>query len=609
MKKIENTHNQFSYSSLKPITLSVAILSVGFTVFNYFLLEGEEKYLIMGLTAFSALVFSILRYVLRIPKTLYKYTTALTVLTVGVPYFIVFTHMWVFKDPLQTSLILLLHVTASVIIMNRAILIGLISGTTLIWLGIAFHFGFTAQWMHFVFSLAPTIMLAIIANTLIYLNFKSIQKSRVKAKLKNEELEEAKAKLEMQSEELKETIEELELAKNEVERASKSKTQFLSALSHELRTPLNAVIGLSKMLFKNNPRPDQIDDLETLQFSADSLLSLINDLLDFSKMKTGKVRLEEVEFDIEELLNKMIKSFENRANEKGLKLHCELDNLSTTNLVGDPNRLIQVMNNLIANAVKFTDEGEVVVQCFETTPDENDLRLKFEVRDTGVGIPKDKQDAIFEAFDQVHLDSGRRYGGTGLGLTITQKLVELMGGEINVESELGKGSVFSFTLPFKNSSKNEHIDKSEIEIPKQKSLTEHKSKEISLPKGFKVLLVDDNDLNVRVLSKMLKNQGIQHEIVMDGSSACQLIQNKQYSLVLMDLQMPIMNGYEAAREIRSMNDEYFKEIPIIALTASSVLEVEDDIKEVGMNDCISKPVESEELFQKMQKVLALQKAV
>lgn len=606
MKKVKNAHKEFSYSSLKPIALSIALSGVGFTIFNYLLLEGDQKYILIGLTAFTSIVFFALWFVLRKPKALYNHMTEVMLLMAILPFFSVFTHMWLYNDPLQTSLILLLDVMLSTIIMNRKLLIGIISATTIFWFFTAAHFGFTDPWIHFIFSFIPTLMLAGIANTIIYVNFRNIQLSQEKEFQKNEELNSAKQELEKQSSELKLTISELEQAKEEVIRATKYKAQFLSAMSHELKTPLNAVIGLSRILYKNNPRKDQLDDLETLQFSADSLLSLINDLLDFSKMKAGKVRLEEVEFDIDKLLERLIHSFKNKASERGLVVKYELSNMPTTKVIGDPNRLTQVMNNLISNALKFTPEGEVLVKCFSDELSNEGLKVKIEVSDTGVGIPEDKIENIFEAFDQLHYDVSRKYGGTGLGLTICKKLVELMGGELSVKSKLGKGSIFYFTIPFKAVHSIKETATS-LKLPNELVLTPPKEISHSFPKGFKVLLVDDNDLNVRVISKMLKSNGVQHEIVMEGSSACQLIQNKQYDLVLMDIQMPIMDGFEAAREIRSMDDEYFKNIPIIALTASGVLEVEDDVLEAGMNACVSKPIEVEVLLEKMKEVLETQK--
>ncbi|MEX2589932.1 MAG: ATP-binding protein, partial [Chitinophagales bacterium] len=601
MNNPKAAHVRFSYTSLKPTAFGLTVLSAFFTFYNYFLLQGPEKWIILALTSFATTVYFALFLILRKENALYNYTSLLTGVIFILPYFNTLLHMWLYNDPLQTSNILLLHVGVGIIVIKRSWFAGIITITTLVWLIIAVQLGFSSEWGHYVFSLIAAIILAFIANSIIQLNFKNLEEARETEQQQNKELKVAKTELEKQSEELKTSLVKVEQAKEIALQASKAKENFLSTMSHELRTPLNAVIGLTNLLVENNPREDQLDDLETLQFSADNLLSLINDILDFSKIEAGKIQLEQVSFRPEKLLDNLQRSFQNKAQEKGIKLSFEIDQLPAEVLIGDPVRLTQIMNNLISNALKFTDKGTVKFNCKLIDTKEDHLILRWEVQDTGIGIPKEKQKAIFEAFEQADSNTTRKFGGTGLGLSITRKLVQLMGGELKVESEENKGALFYFTITLKLA-KNQQ-DQTKVKIDDKKASS--KSTQLpELPKNIKVLIVEDNEINIKVVSKILKNNGVAHEIVKDGSSACQLIQNKQYHLVLMDLQMPIMDGYEATKNIRAMDDEYFKNVPIIALTASVLLDVQEGVLEAGMNDYVSKPIEVNILLEKMIKVLA-----
>lgn len=381
-------------------------------------------------------------------------------------------------------------------------------------------------------------------------------------------------------------------AKEQAEQASLAKAQFLSTMSHEIRTPMNAVIGISNLLLKNNPRPDQQTNLSLLKFSGENLLHLLNDILDFSKIEAGKVAFEEVDFNLKILLSGIKHSLGTKATEdKNLKLRMRLREEMPDMLVGDPTRLSQVLNNLVGNAIKFTEEGSVTLSVDVLKKTEEAVKLRFCVSDTGIGIPKDKLEHIFDSFSQASSDTTRKYGGTGLGLTITKKLLELQGSHIQVESEIGRGSKFFFELSFKRS----HL------LPEEESSLQVNTAATQSLQGQPILLVEDNPVNVVVASQFLEDWGAQIVVAENGKQALDRLEEQLFSLVLMDLQMPVMDGYEAATQIRKKLSE--EELPIIALTADAMQGVYEQITAVGMNDYISKPFIPDELYKKINRHL------
>jgi PAS domain S-box-containing protein len=377
-------------------------------------------------------------------------------------------------------------------------------------------------------------------------------------------------------------------AKVAAEMAAVAKSQFLSTMSHEIRTPMNAVIGFTNLLLQQDPKPEQMEYLSMLKYSAENLLVLINDILDFSKIEAGKIEFEQVDFNILTLMENIRFGALQKAQEKGIQLKLMVDSELNISVVGDPVRLGQILTNLVSNAVKFTKEGKVVISAALVKQDQDSARISFEIKDTGIGIASDKLDNIFDSFTQASSDTTRKYGGSGLGLTITKRLLELQNSQIEVSSEVGKGSVFFFTLDFKNSQKQlPHQAKRSI-IPTFESL-----------RGTRILIAEDNALNVVLMRNFMKQWEVDCDIAENGLVAYELVQRNNYDLVLMDLQMPEMDGYQATTNIRKLPGEKYADLPIIALTASAMLDIKDTAFAVGMNDYISKPFNPNDLYTKI----------
>ena len=386
---------------------------------------------------------------------------------------------------------------------------------------------------------------------------------------------------------------ELIKAKEKAEMAATEKLHFTSIMSHEIRTPLNAVIGMSNLLLMENPREDQISELNTLKFSAENLLLLVNDVLDYSKIEAGKVDLEKSPFEIRQLIYNIRSSYKFKADSKEIFINTFIDNEIPNMLLGDVMRLGQVLNNLISNAIKFTDKGfvEISLRKIQHVKDA-EVKIRFEVIDTGIGIPKEKRQLIFDSFSQAALDTSRRFGGTGLGLTITKKLIQLFGSEIYVESEIDKGSTFYFDLVFEVA-------------PQQKfSVIEIDGIKNDLSASRKILLVEDNHINKIVATKFLNKWNLNVETAINGKEALKKLDANHYDLILMDLHMPEMSGLEACRIIRNHENESLKNIPIIALTAAAIDNEKEKVLSEGMNDYISKPFNPEELKEKIFKHLS-----
>ncbi|MGB3617196.1 MAG: PAS domain S-box protein, partial [Catalinimonas sp.] len=385
----------------------------------------------------------------------------------------------------------------------------------------------------------------------------------------------------------KQALREVTSAKEQAEASARAKEMFLSTMSHEIRTPLNAVIGMTHLLLADNPRADQLQDLQTLRFSAEMLLALINDILDFNKIEAGHIDLEEADFDLRALLRGLDKQFRYRAEEKGLDLRVEVGEGVPDAVVGDSVRMTQILTNLLGNAMKFTDQGGVTLRVGLHATEQQHVALDFAVSDTGIGISTDKQGAIFEAFTQANSNTTRKFGGTGLGLAITKRLLELQGSRIELESAPGVGATFRFRLRLKRS----------FQRPVYREAK--RARAGATLAGLRVLLVEDNEINRLVATKFLKKWGVTPECAVNGREAVDRVQAELFDVVLMDLQMPVMDGYEAARRIRALGDERYQRLPIIALTASAMLDVRDRVFTQGMNDYLTKPFNPDDLLNKI----------
>jgi PAS domain S-box-containing protein len=380
-----------------------------------------------------------------------------------------------------------------------------------------------------------------------------------------------------------EAKEKAESATRKAENAVKAKQQFLSNMSHEIRTPMNAIIGFTKVLLKTELSVKQKEYLLAIKMSGDALIVLINDILDLAKVDAGKMTFEQIPFKMAASISAMLHLFETKIQEKNLKLVREYDKNIPDVLVGDPVRLHQIILNLVSNAVKFTTKGKIKVSVSLLYEDENQAIVRFSVADTGIGISETKIGKIFENFQQASSDTSRLYGGTGLGLAIAKQLVESQGGTIGVKSKIDEGSTFSFVLSFLKTTIDVESEPENLELDKE-------------IKGIKVLVVEDIPLNQLLMKTLLDDFGFERDVADNGKIAIDMMQLKSYDVVLMDLQMPEMNGFEATDYIRNIMNS---NIPIIALTADVTTVDLAKCKLVGMNDYIAKPVDERVLYSKI----------
>ena len=393
------------------------------------------------------------------------------------------------------------------------------------------------------------------------------------------------------NEELRQANIGLEKARIIAEEASDAQRKFLSVMSHELRTPLNAVIGAAHLLVRKNPRPDQSEDLQVLRFSAENLLGLINNILDFTKIDSGKVALEQIPFNLRNLVEEIVSAMKIRAREKEIDLGFSVGEGIPEQLIGDPLRLAQIINNLVGNALKFTERGSINIELILREKNPQEATIDFIICDTGIGMSAETLSSIFEIFVQGSSETTRKYGGTGLGLVITRKLLELHGSDIKAQSTPGVGTCFSFSIRF---TLPDSLD--------PEAGVSRVNYRFSPFTGKRVLLVEDNHVNKLIAGKFLKDWELEVETADNGAIAVDLVTSRPYDLVLMDIQMPEMDGYQASAAIRALGGA-FAVLPIIALTAATQSDVSDLIFGSGMNDFISKPFNPVDLHMKIRKHL------
>ncbi|HSP12955.1 MAG TPA: ATP-binding protein [Salegentibacter sp.] len=358
--------------------------------------------------------------------------------------------------------------------------------------------------------------------------------------------------------------------------------EIFTLLSHEIRTPLNAIIGISDLLQKEGSESYKEEYYKVLQSTSENLLELVNNILDFSKLNSGRLEVSYKPFDLRKKLKHCLYSQKQTAKAKGLSFNIEFDPKIPENLNGDQVKACQIFINLLSNSIKFTEEGEVGIRLRLQKEDDNSLEVMCEVSDTGIGIPSNQVDRVFDPFHQGEEDINITYAGTGLGLSITQKLIYMLGGKLWVESKVGTGTCFRFTLPFGKTSATSETQN----LPQR---------DVSRLKGKKVLVVEDNKINILVVTKLLELWQMEWETAENGIEALEMIMNSDYDIVLMDIHMPKMDGIETIEKIRNLSGDRFKKLPVIALTAVTEVSEEGALSNSYFNDYLIKPFESEKL--------------
>jgi len=405
---------------------------------------------------------------------------------------------------------------------------------------------------------------------------------------------------------LNNTIEDLDIARKAAESATRAKSEFLANMSHEIRTPMNAVIGMNHLLLKTDMNNKQKDYSVKIDRAARNLMGIINDILDFSKIEAGKLDIENIDFDLDEVLENIRNVVSLKARKKGIDFLISKPPELPTMLVGDPLRLGQILLNLTNNAVKFTDSGEIVVAVIPVEVDASHISLRFEVRDTGVGLTPEQQERLFQAFSQADSSTTRKYGGTGLGLSISKRLVEMMGGEIAVISDFGKGSTFYFTGRYPISDRKKKSgqpgDQQSLNAPEvdEKEITgDERPEGFDDIRGARILLVEDNEINQQVVKELLEYEGFRVDLAENGEIGAEKALTEDYSLVLMDLQMPVLDGFESTRRIREQRSS--DDLKIVAMTADAMFGIREEVIRNGMDDYLTKPIDASKLFSTLVK--------
>jgi signal transduction histidine kinase len=376
---------------------------------------------------------------------------------------------------------------------------------------------------------------------------------------------------------------ELMKAKEKAESVARMKTRFLSNMSHELRTPLNGIIGASNLLLQEEFLATQKDHLDILRYSSEHMIRLVNDILDYTKIEAGKMELVSLPVNMKTVVEKMAAQFSSQAQAKGLEFKNYIDPGLDMELITDETRINQVLSNLLSNAIKFTDKGTITLAANRIMASSNKATIQFMVQDTGIGIPENKRREIFESFTQADIETTRKYGGSGLGLTITKDLLKLFNSDLVVQSEEGKGSKFLFMM--------------ELPISENRKvyINELKARSLEVMDGVKVLVAEDNPVNLAIVKRFLLKWGIETEDAVNGKEAVEKFGKGKYDLLLIDLEMPEMDGATALKEIRKFDQQ----VPIMAFTAAVYDDIQADLKEKGFTDFIHKPFRPEELHKKI----------
>lgn len=544
---------------LKPVAYFLAFLYFFLTIAHFFLLQETFKWILFTAALLTAIINVVIG--LYASKILSAKQSLIILLLMLIASSNSMMHLWLSEAPEQTTNIFVTIIASGIVLSNRnhwtaSILfnwIGWITISTLLEMALV---------QHFFFAMAMSTLLSWFAHL-------------ARKKLVEKHLE---------------LLQERDLAiqhEQEARAATEAKSSFLANMSHEIRTPMNGVIGMIERVSHSELDEEQKGFIAIAKRSADSLMIIINDILDFSKIEAGELTIEQVEFDVKQLIAELIHDYQFQAKRKGLKLELVKGSFQQINVVGDPHRIIQVLNNLLSNAIKFTESGSVIVECDLDTFDDH-LRLSVVVTDTGIGVSEGSIPYLFDSFSQADMSTTRNFGGTGLGLAITKQLCELMGGGVTAKSQLGKGSAFQFSVQLDSPTPTTSLE--------EKHSTPSPLANLS---SLRVLLVEDNLINQEVMIAILKNLGVNVDVANDGVEALTVLarsQSARFDLMLMDCQMPNMDGYEATRRIRAGDaGELFSTTPIIALTANTMNSEREKCLDAGMNDYLTKPVDTDTL--------------
>ncbi|GAC21902.1 response regulator [Paraglaciecola arctica] len=544
---------------LRPVAYFFAVLYFFLTFAHLLVLQETFKWILFTTALLTATVSVVIG--LKAPKIslpLHSLTILLLMLMGSANSLI---HLWFSEAPEQTTNIFVTIIASGIVLSDRSHWLASILFNWIGWIIINFALEI-ALIQHFFFAMAMSTLLSWFAHL-------------ARKNLVEKQLELSKERdLAIQHEQ-------------EAKAATEAKSAFLANMSHEIRTPMNGVIGMIEVISHSKLDEKQKNFIASAKRSADSLMNIINDILDFSKIEAGELTIERVEFDVEQLFSELIHDQQFQANKKGLKLELEKEHIQHAKVLGDPHRIIQIMNNLLSNAIKFTESGNIHVQYGLNTLNGH-IYLNVVVTDTGIGVSDVSLPYLFDSFSQADMSTTRNFGGTGLGLAITRELCELMGGAITAKSKLGEGSVFQFSVQLA------FADPETTQQQKPNTATSL----VNISK-LRVLLVEDNFINQEVMTAILNDLEIEVDVANDGLEALSLLRHSQpttFDLILMDCQMPNMDGYEATRRIRAGDaGDLFSKIPIIALTANTMNSEREKCLEAGMNEYLTKPINTDAL--------------
>jgi signal transduction histidine kinase/ActR/RegA family two-component response regulator len=601
MNKSNNAHLEFAYASLRPVSLSFMIMYFVFAVSHFLFLKGYPKPFMITMALISAVFYGVMRMYLLKKDAHFNQTVLLSVLLLLVPFVNTFIQIWLYNDPLQSSVLLILFVGTGLFLTSRTLVILIILVATAIWTYIAYKNGFDDYWLHFSYTLIPAIILSIISNYTVKSNFEKIQNARDNDEFKNKELAMAVTIFKNQSDQIKKNNVHLEIAKQDAEDANKAKSDFLAKMSHEIRTPLNSVIGFSDLVIKTELSDIQMEYMKTVNHAANSLLYIVNDILDFSKIEAGKLQLETEVIDLHEMCNQTAELVKFQVIENNVEVIVTFQNGLPQYIYGDLKRFRQILSNLMGNAVKFTHKGKIELNVESIIENNNNTqKFRFSIIDTGIGIDLKSQKRIFKAFEQEDSTIERKLGGTGLGLTISNRLLGLMGSKLQLLSSFGNGSTFYFDIDLKIL---KSLEEEDLFLDDNIENIPIRTIKNVISKNPKILIVDDNSVNLFLLESMLKKLNIDAEILQakNGFEAIEIYSNKLPDIVFMDVQMPEMNGFDATRKIRSL--ETNGRIPIIGITAGVLFGEKEKCLEAGMDEFIPKPIVKETILKTLEKWL------